>query len=292
MFPTPSTLAFGGTLPSFTSRAGDHFLRPPAAPFSFMQAPFSFQARFGTATSVQPPGRLPPSAPGGNVFSTLLQASAFASTTVSAPHAASSAFPQPTPGLLPPPVGPRVQMAPERTTQGSKSTNQHSDAFTSWSHPASATGQSPWTETTKVFLDEGHLVHRGPSAFGGPSAQGPSTAFPFAPLIDFQNFATMQFEGAPFVHTRALNAALEGMGYLLQTRLPHAERPCQHDLSTAAYLQIAAEIPPDRIMVFNLKEFQRLVSATLTDLYPMFPRYAAPRNITVKRLLKISHLVV
>ena len=152
------------------------------------------------------------------------------------------------------------------------STGQHSYAFTSWSHPASTTGQSPWTETTEVFLDEGPSVHGGLSAVGGPSAQGPSNAFPLAPLIDPQLFATMQFEGSPLFHTRALHAALEGMGYLLEERLLPAERPGQQDLSTAAYLQIAAEIPPDRIIVLNLEEFQRLVSATLIDLYTMFAR--------------------
>ena len=251
-----------------------------------------FQARPGTTPSAQPPGRSPPSATGGNVFTTLSLASAFASTTLSAPHAASSVFSQPTPGLLPPPVKPGVQTAPDRTTQGSISTGQHSDAFTSWSHPASATGQSPWTITTEVFLDEGPSVHGGHSAFGGPSAQGPSTAFPLARLIDPQIFATMQFEGPPLLHTRALHVALEGMGYLLEERLPPAERPGQHDLSTAAYLQIAAEIPPNRIIVFNLEKFQRLVSATLIDLYPMFARYAAPLNLTVERPLEISHLVV
>ena len=102
----------------------------------------------------------------------------------------------------------------------------------------------------------------------------------------------MQFEGAPLLHTKALHAALEGMGYQLEERLLPAERPGQHDLSTAAYLQIAAEIPPDFIIVLNLEEFKRLVSATLIYLYPMFARYAAPRNITVERLLEISHLVV
>ena len=110
--------------------------------------------------------------------------------------------------------------------------------------------------------------------------------------MDPQIFATMQFEGPPLLHTGALHAALEGMGYLLEERLPPAERPGQHDLSTAAYLQIAAEIFPDRIIVLNLEEFKRLVSATLIDLYPMFARYAAPRNITVERLLEISHLVI
>ena len=94
------------------------------------------------------------------------------------------------------------------------------------------------------------------------------------------------------LHTRALHTAFEKMGYVLEERLPPTERPGQHDLSTAAYLQIAAEIPPDRIIVLNLEMFQRLVSATLTELYPVYARYAHPRNITVDRLFEISHLVV
>ena len=96
----------------------------------------------------------------------------------------------------------------------------------------------------------------------------------------------MQFEGPPLLYTRALHAALEEISYLLKERLPTAERPGQHDLSTASYIQIAAEIPPDRIIVLNLEKFQRLVSATLTDFYLMFARYVAPRNITVERLLR------
>ena len=76
----------------------------------------------------------------------------------------------------------------------------------------------------------------------------------------------MQFEGPPILHTRALHAALEGMGYLLEEQLQPAKRPSKHDLSTASNLKIAADIPTDRIIVFNLEKFQRLVSATLTDL--------------------------
>ena len=60
-------------------------------------------------------------------------------------------------------------MAPDRTTQGSMSTGQDSIAFTSWSHPASASNQSLWTETTEVFVDKGPTTH------GGFSAQVPST---------------------------------------------------------------------------------------------------------------------
>ena len=104
------------------------------------------------------------------------------------------------------------------------STGQHSDSFISWSHPASATSQSPWTETTEVFLDEGTSVD------GSPSAQGPSTVFPLAPLINPQIFATTQFESPPLLHTRALHAAMEGLGHLLEERLPPAELPGQYDL--------------------------------------------------------------
>ena len=79
---------------------------------------------------------------------------------------------------------------------------------------------------------------------------------------------------------------------MLEERLPPAERPGQHDLSTAAYLQIAAKIPPDRIIVLNLEKFQRLVFATYNELYSVCARYVYPRNITVDRFLEISHIVV
>ena len=79
---------------------------------------------------------------------------------------------------------------------------------------------------------------------------------------------------------------------MIEERLPPAERPGQHDLLTAAYLQIAAKIFPDRIIVLYLEEFQRLVSATDNELYPVYARYAHTRNIIVYRLLEISHIVV
>ena len=89
------------------------------------------------------------------------------------------------------------------------SIGQHSDAITSWSLPASATGQSPLAEATEILLDEGPSAHEAPSAFEGFSFRGPSTAFPLAPLLDPQLFATTQFEGPPMVHTRPLQATLE-----------------------------------------------------------------------------------
>lgn len=105
-------------------------------------------------------------------------------------------------------------------------------------------------------------------------------------------FSTIPYEGPPLLHTRALLAAIEEMGHLLDERLPPAERPGQHDLSTIAYLKIAAELPPDRIIVLNLEKFSRLVSATATDLYPACARYVPPRVISVEKLLERFHLIV
>ena len=215
--PAFSTIAFGpgsspscATPPAFASRAGDPPFRPfAAAPFSSMQAPFTFQARPWPAPSMQLSGRAAPSALGGsNVFTAPSVASAFAFTTLSAPHSAGSMFTQPSSGLLPLLVGFMALTAPDLTTQGSMSTDQHFDAFTWWSHPASATGQSPWTETTKVFLHEGASPHKEPSAFGSPSARGFSVIFSPSTFIDFQIFATTQLEGFFVLHTRALHAAL------------------------------------------------------------------------------------
>lgn len=45
------------------------------------------------------------------------------------------------------------------------------------------------------------------------------------------------------------------MEYVLEKRLVHPERFEQHDLSTAAYLKIVAEIPSNHIIVLNLKKF-------------------------------------
>ena len=124
------------TPPAFTSRAGVPLFRPPAAaPFSFMKEPFMFQARPGPAHSMQLFGRAAHSAPGGsNVVAAPSVASAFALTTVTGPHSAGSVFPQPSTGLLTPLVGPMALIIHDRPTQGSMSTDQHSDAFTSWSH--------------------------------------------------------------------------------------------------------------------------------------------------------------
>lgn len=52
-------------------------------------------------------------------------------------------------------------------------------------------------------------------------------------------FSITQFECFPLVHTQSLLAVLECMGNFFKERLLFAERLGQHDLITAAYLQIA-----------------------------------------------------
>lgn len=79
---------------------------------------------------------------------------------------------------------------------------------------------------------------------------------------------------------------------MLEERLPAAELPRQHDFSTGAYLQIAAEIPPNRIIVLTLEQFHRLVSAIISELYPVFAQYALSRNIIVERLFVILQFFV
>ena len=74
-------------------------------------------------------------------------------------------------------------------------------------------------------------------------------------------FSTTQFENHPILDTKALLPAFEGMGHLEES-LPHAERPGQHELFTAAYIRYGVELPPDRIIVLNLQKFSALVSAT------------------------------
>ena len=125
-FEALATLALGAsspfsfaTPPTFASRADKFFFRPRAFLFFFMQAPISFKARLSAKPLAQPHKRVSLSAPGGSyVFTTLSLGSAFASTTVTVSHAASSAFLQPTLGLLPPPVKPGALTANDRTTIG------------------------------------------------------------------------------------------------------------------------------------------------------------------------------
>ena len=81
------------------------------------------------------------------------------------------------------------------------------------------------------------------------------TAFVPSARIDPQVLAITSLESPFLLHIRALHAALKGTGYMLEERLPPAKRSRQHDLSTAAYLQIAAEISPDRIIVLNKQKF-------------------------------------
>ena len=62
-------------------------------------------------------------------------------------------------------------------------------------------------------------------------------------FTDFlRGFATSEGEGFPILHVRQRLAAISHMGFTLDEHLPVAERPKQRDLSTFAYLQIAADV--------------------------------------------------
>ena len=56
------------------------------------------------------------------------------------------------------------------------------------------------------------------------------------------------------------------MGYTLEEHLPSAERPNKRDLFTKTYLQIAVDMPPDRIIVLNLQEFSTLVAKAVIEI--------------------------
>ena len=72
------------------------------------------------------------------------------------------------------------------------------------------------------------------------------------------------------------------MGYSFDKHLLQAEHPDKHDLNTEAYLQIAADIPPESIIVFNLQEFTTLVANAVIEQFPAFASFASRRTIYVK----------
>ena len=102
----------------------------------------------------------------------------------------------------------------------------------------------------------------------------------------------MHIEGPQLLHTRALLSALELMGYTLDEHLPSAERPYQRDLSTEAYLQIAADMPPDRIIVLNLQEFSTLVANAVIEQFPAFASLVPMRTFPVEKILELSRMLV
>ena len=120
------------------------------------------------------------------------------------------------------------------------------------------------------------------------SATSPSESTPQLSnyLINLQHFSTTQFKARLLVHTRALLALIEGMGYDLEERLAPAERPGQLDLSVVAYLQIVSELPSDRVVVLKFQEFNSLVSKIFAKLYPAVALYTRPRPVTFEDLLE------
>lgn len=65
-------------------------------------------------------------------------------------------------------------------------------------------------------------------------------------------------------------SVLELIKYTLDEDFLSAERPYQRDLSTEAYLQIADDMPPDRIMVFNLQNVSMLIADAVVEKFSEF----------------------
>ena len=170
------------------------------------------------------------------------------------------------------------QAVPSRLT--STSTDRHSSAFVSISGKESQftsestpfPQQSPWHESEDLPIESSYY---------------PQT------ITDFlRGFATSQGEGSPFLHVRQLRTAISRMGFTLDEHLPAAEQPNQRDLSTFAYLQIAVEVPSDRIIVLNLPEFSDLVAEAVKKQYPAFGKSIPYRTISVDKLLNFSKMIV
>ena len=82
------------------------------------------------------------------------------------------------------------------------------------------------------------------------------------------------------------------MGFTLDKHLPPAEQPSQRDLSTFAYLQIAAMVSPDHIIVLNLPEFSELVAEAVKEQYPAFAKSHRYRTFSADKLLSLSKMIV
>ena len=203
-FPVPSTLALCtssappfATLPTFVSRTGESLFRPPAAFFhaeTFLLPSASWCSPFGATTwALTAPGTwrqyLHNAVTGKHSRINDCERSARLRLRILTADSGTAAAAR------------RIWSLDGSRPDDSRLyvTGKHSNAFTSWSHPASATGQSPLTKTTEVFLEEGPSAHGRTSAFEGPSAQNPFTAFSFAHLINPQIFATTQFEVPPLL---------------------------------------------------------------------------------------------
>ena len=166
----------------------------------------------------------------------------------------------------------------------STSTGQYSGAFDSVSskdsRPSSVSTPAPQMSP----LYQSSEFHHG---FDDPSMR-------FPPLVpDFHcEFGSGHIEGPQLLHTRALQSALELMGYTLDEHLPSAERPYPRDLFIEAYLQIAVAMPPDCIIVLNLQKFSTLVANAVIEQFPAFASFVPMRTFPVEKILELSRMIV
>ena len=105
-------------------------------------------------------------------------------------------------------------------------------------------------------------------------------------------FAISQCQGSPLRPVRQLRKAISRMGLTVNEHLAAAKQPNQRDLSKFSYLQIAAGVPSDCIIVLILTEFSDLVVKAVKAQYPAFAKSNPYRLISVEKLLSLCNIIV
>ena len=255
-----------------------------------MQTLFTFKVRHCTALYFW---HVPRSALGGsNVFTTQAFASVFAFKTVHAPQFASSAFPLPTTGLLPPFVIHRTLTALDWMTR-----TLCPRASTLMCLPHGRNHQLKLAKVCKRRLITSSNTNdfRRKTAFRRTKAFQRVVPQLYYPLLLFViiNFLPPRNSSAVLSFTQQLctRPLMEsGTCSMNDCHLPNAL------VSTASRLLRIYRLLPKflrtALLLPNLEKCQRLVSAILTELFPVYALYAISRNITVDRFFEILSNVI
>ena len=215
-----------------------------------------------------------------------VQAPSASARNVSFPTVASVLIPPPVvssrPALIPSPFVDTGAAPSQR--YASTSTSQYSGAFESVSSKDSYFALVSTPAPQMSLLHESSEFQHG---FDDPSMRFPRLVPDF-----LREFGSGHIEGPQRIRTQALLSALELMGYTLDEQLPSAEHPYQRNLSTKAYLQIASDMPPDRIIVLNHQEFSTLVANAVIEQFPAFSSFVPMRTFPVEKILELSRMIV
>ena len=108
-------------------------------------------------------------------------------------------------------------------------------------------------------------------------------------LNRFTDYSTLDIN---LLHLRTITSVFSKLGYTLEENLPPVERPGLSDISLFAYLLITEPLPSNNIIVFNLEEFNDLVSKVVFQQLGAFKRFFRPQPISVEELRNAVHMVV